>query len=84
MTFYVQYNETGDIVATVQSFNDKKPPIHPRQLVFKDYTNLRNKRVNLETKELEDIPPPPKPEPIIEEVLPEPTILDKIIEGIIG
>ena len=60
MTFYIQYNESGDVVATVQSFG--KPPKHPRQLVFPEFIKTRGKRVNLERLELEDIQPPPPQE----------------------
>ena len=76
MTFYIQYNESGDVVATVQSFG--KPPKHPRQLVFPEFIKTRGKRVNLEQLELEDIPP----RVVVEEIIPEIGILQKIMDGI--
>ena len=53
MTFYIQYNEDGEIVATVNSSG--KPPVHPRQVALDAAIDIRDKRVNLLTKQLEDV-----------------------------
>lgn len=53
MAFYIQYNEDGEIVATVQSSG--KPPIHPRQISVPEYISISDKRVNPVTKTLEDV-----------------------------
>lgn len=57
MPFYVQYDELGNISATVGS---PSPPNCIRQLAFDDYVDTDNKRVNLETLQLEDIPSVPQ------------------------
>lgn len=54
MAFYVQFDEQGNITATVESY--LPTPKHTMQLVFADYVNTDGKRVNLETRELEDAP----------------------------
>lgn len=51
MMFYVQYDESGNIVATVNSMS---APVHPRQLAFDEYQDTVNKRVDLNTLELVD------------------------------
>ena len=54
MTFYIQYDEAGNISGTV---NTPTPPDHPRQLAIEDgWIPTMGKRVNLETLQLEDIP----------------------------
>lgn len=57
MPFYVQYDELGNISATVGSLY---APNCNRQLAFDDYVDTDNKRVNLETLQLEDIPAVPE------------------------
>ena len=54
MPFYIQYNEDGEIVATVQSSG--KPPIHPRQICLDEAISVTHKRINLLTKTIEDCP----------------------------
>lgn len=53
MAFYIQYNNDGEIVATVTSSG--KPPIHPRQIALDEPISINNKRVNLLTKSVEDV-----------------------------
>lgn len=50
--FCVQYDDQGNISATVVT--DQIPECQ-NQLVFEDFVNIQNKRVNLSTLELEDI-----------------------------
>ena len=54
MAFYIQYNNDGEIVATVMSTG--KPPIHPRQIALDEPISISHKRVNLLTKTIEDVP----------------------------
>lgn len=53
MQTYVQYAADGTITGSVTSAT---APVHPRQLTMPEFTDIWNKRVNLETLELEDIP----------------------------
>lgn len=54
MAFYIQYDENGNIESTVQT--DGPAPARDTQLVFPIFVETLNKRVNLETMLLEDIP----------------------------
>lgn len=58
MPFYVQYNEIGKITGTIYTAN---APVHPRQLCFDSFVELGGKRVNIETRQLEDF---------VEEIIP--------------
>ena len=59
--FYIQYDEQGNIGATVTSGT---APVHPRQLVYNEPVDIKGKYVNPETNQLEDdIRPIPEPEP---------------------
>ena len=63
MGFFVQYNKvTGAITGTI---NGEKAPVMPPdgdkdQLTFKEWEETTGKRVNLETKTLEDAPKEPQ------------------------
>lgn len=53
MPFIIQYDEAGNIGATVDT--NGAIPDHPRQLVFEEAVDTTGKKVNLLTGELEDI-----------------------------
>lgn len=53
MKQYVQFDEQGNITATVRSAS---APVTPRQIEYEG--DVSGKRVNLETLEIEDAPPP--------------------------
>lgn len=54
--YAVQYDEDGNITATVSGFHPKAPPDHPRQIILDDVTDLTGKKVNVKTKKLVDAP----------------------------
>lgn len=59
MAFYVQYDEAGNVSATINTSGDA--PDFPRQLTFDSYVQTSGQVVNLDTLELEDAPPAPTP-----------------------
>lgn len=54
MTQYIQYDENGNITATVIS--DLPAPAHDRQIVLDDAIDVTNKIVGISTGQLIDIP----------------------------
>lgn len=52
---YVQYNEDGQITASVMTIGSA--PDHPRQLAFETPVDIEGKMVDLVTLALIDIPP---------------------------
>lgn len=61
MTQYVQYDEDGNIVATVDSLGS--PPVCERQLAFTEPVAVAGKKIDLEELELIDDSPAPSPAP---------------------
>lgn len=55
MTTYVQYDESGNISATVKSVGIAAPD-YARQLTFEDTPDLGGKMVDIDNKVLIDIP----------------------------
>lgn len=54
MAFYIQYDETGRIMATVNS--SVEAPACSNQLRFEEYVDTSGKKINLDTLSLEDAP----------------------------
>jgi hypothetical protein len=54
MTFYIQYDESGNISATINT--GAPAPDFPRQIVFDTPVETTGKCVNLTTLELDDLP----------------------------
>ena len=55
MAFYIQYDEFGNIGATVQT--EKDPPICDRQLVFDNPIDTSGKMVDIATLTIINAPP---------------------------
>ena len=58
MTQYIQYDEEGNITAAIMGSGSA--PVHPRQLMLDVPITILNKRVDLDTLEIIDIPLPPE------------------------
>lgn len=55
MKQYIQYDDNGNITATVVG---DKPPSHPRQIEAAPQTEIVGKKVHVASKALVDAPPP--------------------------
>lgn len=58
MAFFIQYDELGNITATVQCYAGA--PVCERQLTFDSFVETNNKKVDLNSLILVDIPEPPQ------------------------
>lgn len=56
MAFFIQYNEQGNIGATVLG---DRAPLHPRQLVFEEWFETTNLKVDVATGQLVEKEPEP-------------------------